>query len=125
MADFEQTLNSLLANPDAMGQIMALAGKLGADADEASSEAPGASSPPPPDPSPLFGPEQLSQMGRLLEIFQSNSQADEQTMALLTALRPFLREERQRKLDRAMRLAGLSKAARQAYRLWKDGELHL
>ena len=29
MADFEQALNSLLANPDAMGQIMALAGSLG------------------------------------------------------------------------------------------------
>ena len=29
------------------------------------------------------------------------------------------------KLDRARRLAGLSRAARQAYRLWKEGELHL
>ena len=31
MADFEEALNSLLADPDAMGQIMALAGKLGGD----------------------------------------------------------------------------------------------
>ena len=29
MADFEEALNSLLADPDAMGQIMSLAGKLG------------------------------------------------------------------------------------------------
>ncbi|MFR6380613.1 MAG: hypothetical protein ACLUNZ_13375 [Evtepia sp.] len=44
---------------------------------------------------------------------------------MLDALRPFLRQERQEKLDRARRLAGLSRAARQAYRLWKEGELHV
>ena len=31
MADLEDTLNSILADPEAMGQIMALAGKLGLD----------------------------------------------------------------------------------------------
>ena len=45
--------------------------------------------------------------------------------ALIAALRPYLRPERQRKLDQAVQLAGLSRAARQAYRLWKEGELHL
>ena len=44
---------------------------------------------------------------------------------VLDALRPYLRPERQAKLDRAKQLAGLSRPARQAWRLWKEGELHL
>ena len=117
MADFEEALNSLLADPDAMGQIMSLAGKLGMGTE--SPPSPGEAAPQPESAAPPpFAPEQLGQMGRLLELFQ---EAD----ALIAALRPFLREERQKKLDQAIQLAGLSRAARQAYRLWKEGELHL
>ena len=113
MADFEEALNSLLADPDAMGQIMSLAGKLGMGTE--SPPSPGEAAPQPESAAPPpFAPEQLGQMGRLQE-------AD----ALIAALRPFLREERQKKLDQAIQLAGLSRAARQAYRLWKEGELHL
>ena len=65
------------------------------------------------------------QMGRLLELFQASRQSNQEADALIAALRPFLREERQKKLDQAIQLAGLSRAARQAYRLWKEGELHL
>ena len=63
--------------------------------------------------------------GRLLELFQASRQSNQEADALIAALRPFLREERQKKLDQAIQLAGLSRAARQAYRLWKEGELHL
>lgn len=123
MADFEEALNSLLADPDAMGQIMSLAGKLGMGTE--SPPSPGEAAPswnPPPAP---FAPEQLGQMGRLLELFQASRQSNQEADALIAALRPFLREERQKKLDQAIQLAGLSRAARQAYRLWKEGELHL
>lgn len=47
-------------------------------------------------------------MGRLLELFQTSQQTDPQADALIAALRPYLRPERQRKLDQAVRLAGLS-----------------
>lgn len=126
MADFEDALNSILSDPDAMGQIMALAGKLG-----------GPSSPPPPEPSPgLPEPaspseappelEQLMQLGPVLKLLQNSStQAPPESAALLTALRPFLRPAQQGKLDRALRLAGLSKTARQVYQLWKEGQLHV
>lgn len=150
MADFEQTLNSLLSDPDAMGQIMALAGKLGG-APSAPQEAPSAQEGVPrpeespaaqdlfsseeegevqevfssqEEPSPFPDLDQLAKMGQLMELFQT-AQADPETMALLSALRPFLREDRQRKLDRAMRLASLSRATRTAIRLWKDGEFHV
>lgn len=122
MADFEEALNSILADPNAMGQIMDLAGKLGLGGETAQE-----TDPPPAGQAlpPLFPPEQLGQMGRLLELFQSGRQADPQADALIAALRPFLRPERQAKLDRAVQLAGLSRVARQAWQLWKEGELHV
>ena len=117
MADFEEALNSLLADPDAMGQIMSLAGKLGMGTE--SPPSPGEAAPQPESAAPPpFAPEQL-------ELFQASRQSNQEADALIAALRPFLREERQKKLDQAIQLAGLSRAARQAYRLWKEGELHL
>lgn len=126
MADLEDALNTLLADPDAMGQIMSLAGKLGLNGDEPNQDQESQpENPQPPDaaPSSFFNPEQLGQLGRLMSLVQEGR--DPQADALLLALRPYLRPARQEKLDRAMRLAGLSRAARQAYRLWKEGELHL
>lgn len=54
MADFEEALNSLLADPDAMGQIMSLAGKLGMGTESPPSpgEAAPSRNPPPRPPSP-------------------------------------------------------------------------
>lgn len=118
MADFEDTLNAILSDPDTMGQIMALAGKLGGEPPQEEA------APEPPPVAPLPFPD-LNQMGKLLSLFQAGQGPNEQTMALLSALRPFLSQGRQEKLDRAIRMAGLSQAARQAYRLWKEGELHV
>lgn len=119
MADFEEALNALLSDPAAMEQIAELAGKLNGPA------------PPPPEgdgaaagPSPIDA-DRLGQLGRLMELVQTCGRTDTQSATLLAALRPFLRDDRQAKLDQAVRLAGLSRAAREAYRLWKDGELHL
>lgn len=124
MADLEETLQSLLSDPETMGQIQALAGQLGLGGSGPAQEEPQAAAPD-PDPSPALDPESLGQMGQLLELFQASRRADPQADALIAALRPYLRPERQRKLDQAVQLAGLSRAARQAYRLWKEGELHL
>ena len=50
MADFEEALNSLLADPDAMGQIMSLAGKLGMGTE--SPPSPGEAAPQPESAAP-------------------------------------------------------------------------
>ncbi len=135
MASLEDNLNTLLSDPNAMEQIFSLAGKLGMNSDRpADLETPEASShentsePEAPQMTasqPLLGPEALGQMGKLFELFQTSQQTSQEADALLDALRPFLRQERQEKLDRARRLAGLSHAARQVYRLWKEGVLHV
>lgn len=124
MADFEQALNSILSDPDAMEQIMALAGKLGGEPPTAEDslsppESPVQAVPPPPDP------RQAARIGKLLELFQTSQQGNREAVALLAALRPFLRRERQETLERAIRLAGLSRTAQEAYRLWREGELRV
>lgn len=123
MADLEQALDQILSDPDAMEQIMALAGRLGGSPPSPPQE----DDPPPAKDTtpPLLNAEQMAQMAKLMTLFQSGGQTDDRTTALLTALRPFLRQEQQQKLDRAMRLAGLSQAARQAYQMWKEGDLHV
>lgn len=125
MADFEEALNNILADPDAMGQIMALANKLGGEPAPSPPSEVLEEAEPPGDSSPLMNLEMLGQLGTLLELFQSSGQTKQESIALLNALRPFLRSAQQRKLDRAIRLAGMSNAARQAYQLWKEGELHV
>ena len=126
MADLETALNDLLADPNAMGQLLSLAGQLGLDSVLSPPEQPQETPPEedvPPSAPPPIPPEQFGQLGQFLSLFRQGS--DPQADALLAALRPYLRPERQEKLDRARELAGLSRAARQAYRLWKEGDLHL
>ena len=127
MEDFEAALNSLLSDPNAMSQIMDVAGKLGGGVSPSPPQdgAEGTEPSPAPPPGGEADPQQLARLTRLLSLFRTGTQPDGETAALLTALRPFLRAERQRKLDRAVRLAGLSQAAEEAYRLWKEGELYL
>ena len=60
MAEFEDTLNAILSDPDTMGQIMTLAGKLGGG-----DPPPQTQEPPPEQPFPL---PDLGQAGKLLEL---------------------------------------------------------
>lgn len=127
MAEFEDKLNSILGNQAAMNQIMALARSLSGEqqepppapegpVEEAEEAAyvPAAGEPEEPDLSAMLGqidPKML-QMGMDV-IRQVQSTADRNT-ALLNALRPFLREEKQARLDRAMQIARVTKLIRAA-----------
>lgn len=124
MAQFEEKLNAILGNQEAMGQIMALARSLSGDQQEAP---PCAEEPPSPyqkrpgkndgafpDLSALFGeldPAMVQVGMRVLQEFQAG---EDRNTALLQALRPFLREERQQKLDRAIQVANMTRLARTA-----------
>lgn len=131
MADFEQQLNSILSSPETMEQIMALANSIssgGTGSDEASGNGP----PSPPDGGGLGGLSALlngpgSPLGQLdpslvqagLELVQAYRTASEEQLALLTALRPFLQEERQAKLDRAVQLTRTARVLQTAYQLFR------
>lgn len=130
MSDFEDKLQSILSNPEAMGQIMSLAQSITGGSQ---------------DPAPPFEPEDSSQSStgdipssgdlfsmlgnldprliqlgmRLVAEYNSN---DSQKQALLTALRPFIREERYAKVDKAVQVAKLAHVIRIALDAFRKGE---
>ena len=105
MEDMDSRLNALLSDPEAMGRIMALAQQLSGES--AASSPPPSPEPPPPSQQEddAFDPMVLLKFLPLLqELRQDNSS---QSMQFLSAMRPFLKPERQPKVERAVKLAHL------------------
>lgn len=117
MGEFEEKLNSILGDQQAMGQIMALAQSLGKQSSSDQEEkdtAPEPAEDAPPDLSQLMGnlDPKMVQLGmRLMREYQ---QDDGQNTTLLQALRPYLREERRGRLDKAVQIAKMSRLLRVA-----------
>ena len=129
MAEFDEKLNSLLSNPEAMAQIMQMAQSLsGGQAQQPVQQVPQAPPqqpvqlPPPPPlqqaPSPggsplsalssLTGGMDPAMLSKLLPLIQElGSQNDSNARQLLYALRPYLKPDRQEKIERALQLARL------------------
>ena len=149
MSEMEDKLNQILNDPSAMGQIMALAQSLGGAGTQTPPSPPpaepsvpqqegggvdwngvlkllsgmggtAAAAPPPPpqEPSvPQIDPK-LIQTG--MRILSEYNRKDDKNMALLAALRPFVRAERYAKLDRAIQIAKLSRVIRVAFGVLKE-----
>ena len=141
MSDFEDKLNGILSNPDAMAQIANLAQSLnlgggggGAQPEEPANASPAL--PPGGSGSPAAGLGGLAGLGDLLgqidpgmiqmgmDVFRQVQSAEDRNTALLNALRPFLKEDRQARLDRALRIARTAKLVRAALGVLgrKEGE---
>lgn len=130
MGEFEEKLNSILGNQDAMGQIMALARSLSGDGGGQEKPPSDASSgseefsdgcredrpstPAMPDLSALFGQIDPAMIQMAMGVFQQYQSGDDRNTALLEALRPFLKEDRQASLDRAIQIARVSRLIRAA-----------
>ena len=134
MAEFDDKLNSILSNPDAMSQIMQLAQSL-------SGPGPGQEPPPAPPPSPpqpsspppppgggdlfsslssLAGGMDPTLLTRLLPLIQElGGQQNSSARQLLFALRPYLKEERQEKVERALQLARLFHIGKKVLAEWR------
>lgn len=132
MAEFEEKLNSILGNQEAMGQIMSLARSLSGGGGQTEGKSGSSSSPEDPsfagdgegtqptnsdsipDLSALLGqidPGMLQMGMRLFQEYQGN---DGRNTALLAALRPFLKEDRRARLDRALEIARVTRLIRVA-----------
>jgi hypothetical protein len=134
MAEFDEKLNSLLSDPNAMAQIMQLAQSLSGNGQENTPAQPSTlqqPTPPPateqpepgrqpkPEPEPAHQPSNTSLsaltggmdpklMTKLLPLVQElGGQQDSNARQLLYALRPYLKPERQEKVERALQLARL------------------
>ncbi len=111
MGDFEEKLNTILSSPDAMAQIMSMAQSLGLGGEES-----------PPSPSqeqqntaddPLFSQFDPATLTRLLPLLGKLGTDDSGSHhQLLTALEPFLQEDRRKKLQKALRTARLISAGK-------------
>ena len=114
MAEFDEKLNQILSNPDAMAQIARLAQSLNGDAP---SPAPpdSAPSPAPPDSAPSPDAGTVAQFLPLLQELGGDSDA----RRLLYALRPYLRPQKQEKVERALRFARLFRAGKRFLSQWE------
>ena len=93
MSEMQDALNQILSNPEAMKQVQSLGEQLGLNK---------------PSPKPEPKNEMLGAMQSLAPLMSSYS-ADDEVSRLLNALRPFLGEEKLRRLDQAQRLMKLIK----------------
>ena len=124
MAEFEDKLNSILGNQAAMNQIMALARSLSGEQQEASpapespsedaTYVPAAAEGQQPDLSALLGQIDPKMLQAGMEVIRQVQSTEDRNAALLNALRPFLREEKQARLDRALQIARMTKLVRAA-----------
>lgn len=135
MGDFEEKLNAILSNPEAMSQVMNLAQSLNLGGSGGSETAQENASPPQKE-GESGNPGDVANLGNLLGQLDPNmlqrvlplvkeltgGQNDER-MQLLYALRPFLRPERRDKVEQAARTAKLIHVGRKL--LGNMGERHV
>ena len=108
MSELDEKLNALLSDPGSMAQIMQLAqqlsGSMGGETAQPAAASAAASPPPPPAPLGGIDPQTIA---RYLPLLQELTRDTSQTTQLLYALRPFLKDGKQDKVERAARLARL------------------
>ena len=125
MAELDEKLNALLSDPGSMAQIVQMAQQLsatmGGDAGAAVPSSAQSAAPPPAQTPPGGIDPQVA--ARFLPLLQEYSRSNSQTMQLLYALRPFLKESKQDKVERAARLARLIHLGKKFLIDWGDGHV--
>ena len=100
MAEFEEKLQSILSNPELMGQIMNMAGAMNQQ-----------QPPPPPPPQPPAGlPFDPGAMAGMMQMLKA-TQLEPKQRQLLQALRGFVPDDRLVRLEKAMQASLIAKFA--------------
>ena len=124
MSELEEKLNALLSDPNSMAQVMQMAQQLSGAMGEQKAAAP----PPPPSPpvqqpvpdlGAALGGLDPKLLGKLLPLAGELGTENSAAMQLLNALRPFLKEEKQGKIERAARLARLIHVGKKLLADWE------
>ena len=100
MSELQDTINQIMSNPEAMRQVQSLGEKLGLSGNSPT--------PPPAAPAPAQSghAEMITALSKLAPLMSSAAPNDE-TTALLNALKPFLSGEKLQRLQSAGRLIRL------------------
>ena len=120
MSELEDKLNSLLSDPAGMAQVVQLAQQLSGSM---GSQPP--PSPPPESPSnsgglgSLLGGLDVQTIARFLPMLQALTADQSHSTQLLNALKPYLKEEKQAKVERAARLARLITVGKRFLTEWE------
>ena len=135
MSEVDEKLNALLSNPDSMAQIMQLAQSLSGQGGGPAPQQQAAPPPPPPPPqtppsppsggngdilSALSGGLDPQMLPRLIPVIQELGRSDDSSARqLLGALRPYLRQDRQEKIERALQLARIIHIGKKFLSSWE------
>lgn len=115
MDELERALRAVLDDPAQLRELRELAGSMGFSVPQAQPESAPAPTPPEPEPVPEPPPAQAAFQQPLPEpaaaMLRQAGKMDKRQEALLLALKPFLRKERQEKIDRALHAARLASLA--------------
>ncbi|MDD4715733.1 MAG: hypothetical protein PHT34_04170 [Oscillospiraceae bacterium] len=138
MSEFEDKINQILSSPQAMEQIMSVARSLGiGNSQTASSPAPKPAAEP-AEPAQNAASGLLSLLGGsdsnsgagidpkmaslMLRLVSAWNEPDDNKLALLEALRPFLKEGRAEKIQRAVQISKIARVVRIALEHFKGGD---
>lgn len=103
MAEFDDKLNSILSNPEIMGQIMSMAGAMNQQ-----------QAPPPPQPKPDPGlPFDPAAMAGMMSMLKA-TQIEPRERNLIQALKGFVPEDRLVRLEKAMQASRIARFASSA-----------
>ena len=122
MSELEEKLNALLSDPNSMAQVMQMAQQLSGAMGEQKAAAPPPPPPPVPpvsDPGAALGDLDPKLRGKLLPLAGELGTENSAAMQLPNALRPFLKEEKQGKIQRAARLARLIHVGKKLLADWE------
>jgi len=121
MADFQEQLNAVLGDPQAMAQIAQLARSLSGEKKEEDSPPAGETA-----PDSLLGGVDPRLLDLGMKLYGEYNAVDEKRAALLAALTPFLKEERRKTLEKVQRAARLAHVLRTALTLLgQEGKDHV
>lgn len=130
LSEFEDKLQSILGNPEAMDQIMSIARSLTGNSSTQDVPEPCGDVYPDPISSPQDSTDSFALLNgldpRILQIgmrlLSEYNRSDNHTVALLNALQPFVREERYAKVDKAIQIAKLSRLICTALESFRKGD---
>ena len=110
MAGLEEQLNAVLANPQMMQQIMAMAQSFAPPA-EPSPQPPPPQPNPPQQPAGNFPPIDPGMLQKLSGLMTQQGGVDKNAQLLLKALGPYISNHRITKLEKAMQAAKMARFA--------------
>ena len=123
MSEFEDKINKILSSPEELEKIMSMAKSLSGSIGDANDENEADAGPDLSSIGSMLGsldPKVIGIVGRLFGEYSSKGSGGK--IALISAMKPYLKEDRREKIDKAADMARLASLARLAFSEFSGGE---